>query len=438
MIPRRDEQVAAAEDRVVIVCRSPAPRVMLERLVGPARQGDAVASPAETHAAAVEAVLSVTRRPARAVIINTEDIPGSEANLLAALRRADPGVPVYPVVKPEDEPLGRRMVAQGASDYFISPDDLSRLPQVLARGRGGSASPAAAKASDAEDTAFQAACALAELATADAAAILRDGAAIILRAIGAARGCLFAWNGRTERLELVAPGQAPGVAQARFEDERAAAERAVRTGETLALDSARGGPLLCIPVRESGVTVGVLCAASAERQAAESLVRAMARLHRAALGREQFARLALRNPETGLLTPEAFRTYLSKLIARAAGEKMEVALVLLGPRPGEPAPAAEALGKVGRAIALHLARGRQGGRPAADRFAATWSRRPQQGETAIDTQTILAAEAAELAGAAAEDTGPPRLRTAVALFPKDGTDAAALLAAAEARLANAR
>jgi hypothetical protein len=429
MIRRPDAQVpSAADDRVVVICRSPGPRAMLERLVGST----------ETHAAAVEAVLSVTRRPARAVVINTEDVPGSEHNLLAALRRAGPGVPVYPVVKPEDEPLGRRMVNEGAADYFVTPDDVGRLPQVLARGRGASASPAAEPAT-AEGAAFLAACSLAELAPADAQAILCDGAAIIFRALGAARGCLFAWNGRTGRLDLVASaGQPAGAAKAQLEDERAAAERVVRTGETLVLDSARGGPLLCIPVREAGDTFGVLCITSADRATAESLVRAMARLHRAALGREQYARLALRDPETGLLTAGALRTYLSKLIARAAAEKTEVALVLLEPRPDPAAPAAESLGKAGRAIVSRLAKARQGGRLAADRFAVTWSRRPQEGETAIDTQTMLSAEAAELAGTLPPGAGPLRLKAAVAVFPKDGADAASLLAAAETRLANAR
>jgi GGDEF domain-containing protein len=429
MIRRPDAQIRSADDdRVVIVCRSPGPRAMLERLIGPA----------ETHAAAVEAVLSVTRRPARAVVINTEDVIGSEHNLLAALRRAGPGVPIYPVVKPENEPLGRRMVREGAADYFVTPDDVGRLPQVLARGPGTSASPAA-KSATADDAAFQAACSLADLAPADSQTILRDGAAIIFRALGAARGCLFVWNARARRLDLAASAVQPaGAAQAQLEDERTAAERVLRTGETLVLDSTRGGPLLCIPVRDAGDTFGVLCTAGADRTAAESLVRAMARLHRAALGREEYARLALRDPETGLLTAGAFRTYLSKLIARAAAEKTEIALVLLQPRPDPAARAAGSLGQAGRAIVSRLAKGRQGGRLAADRFAVTWSRRSQEGETAIDTQTMLSADAAELAGTFPPGADALRLKAAVALFPKDGADAASLLAAAETRLANAR
>ena len=112
----------SAGDRIIVVCRSPGPKALLERLLGSA----------EIHPSAVEAVLSATRRSPRAVVLNLEDVAGAEYDLLAALRRAKPDVPVYAVVKPENEPIGRSLVREGAADYFVLPGDVSRLPRVLA------------------------------------------------------------------------------------------------------------------------------------------------------------------------------------------------------------------------------------------------------------------------------------------------------------------
>ena len=112
---------AKGNRRVVIICRSAGRRALLARLVGGA----------ETHASAVEAVLAVLRRRPQAVVLNLEDIEGRERDLLAALRRSRPEVPVYVIAQPEDEPLARGLVRDGAADYFILPMDVYRLPRSL-------------------------------------------------------------------------------------------------------------------------------------------------------------------------------------------------------------------------------------------------------------------------------------------------------------------
>jgi DNA-binding NtrC family response regulator len=112
---------AEGDRRVLLVCRSAGRRALLARLVGSA----------ETHASAVEAVLAVLRRRPQAVILNLEDIEGRERDLLAALRRSRPETPVYVIAQPEDEPLARGLVRDGAADYFVLPTDIYRLPRTL-------------------------------------------------------------------------------------------------------------------------------------------------------------------------------------------------------------------------------------------------------------------------------------------------------------------
>ena len=107
--------------RVVIICRSPGRRALLARLVGGA----------ETHASAVEAVLAVLRRRPQAVVLNLEDIEGRGRDLLGTLRRSRPEVPVYVIAPPEDEPLARSLLRDGAADYFVLPMDIYRLPRTL-------------------------------------------------------------------------------------------------------------------------------------------------------------------------------------------------------------------------------------------------------------------------------------------------------------------
>ena len=423
--------------RVVLLCRDPGRRALLEGLV-PA---------AETHTSAVEAVLAVTRKGPRAVVVNLEDIDGSERDLVGALRRARPEVPVYVIVKSEDEPRGRGLVRQGAGDYFVLPTDVYRLPQVLAP-----APPAPAAAEMAPSRAgrlgdqpdpqrlFDAACALAGLAQLQAEALLREGAAVILQGLGAARGCLFAWNSRTSGLDLaVAVGEPLGVNVERLEGERAAAERVFRTGKAaLVPGRTPGDTLLCVPVGGENETIGVLCVSRKDdglalgpddRDAATALVASLARLYGAAAQREQFATYALRDPETGLLKLDAFEAYLAKLISRAGTHNAQVSLLVFAPeRPYGPAPV---LGRIGLAIGARLPKGWQGARLSANRFAVVGARGPGEELPALQAHLVQAARAGGLVDLGA---GTPRLRASLAEFPKDGADAKTLLAAAEERL----
>jgi hypothetical protein len=423
--------------RVVLLCRDPGRRALLEGLV-PA---------AETHTSAVEAVLAVTRKGPRAVVVNLEDIDGSERDLVGALRRARPEVPVYVIVKSEDEPRGRGLVRQGAGDYFVLPTDVYRLPQVLAP-----APPAPAAAEMAPSRAgrlgdqpdpqrlFDAACALAGLAQLQAEALLREGAAVILQGLGAARGCLFAWNSRTSGLDLaVAVGEPLGVNVERLEGERAAAERVFRTGKAaLVPGRTPGDTLLCVPVGGENETIGVLCVSRKDdglalgpddRDAATALAASLARLYGAAAQREQFATYALRDPETGLLKLDAFEAYLAKLISRAGTHNAQVSLLVFAPeRPYGPAPV---LGRIGLAIGARLPKGWQGARLSANRFAVVGARGPGEELPALQAHLVQAARAGGLVDLGA---GEPRLRASLAEFPKDGADAKTLLAAAEERL----
>jgi len=427
-----------SENRVVLLCRDPGRRAFLEGLV-PA---------AETYTSAVEAVLAVTRKGPRAVVVNLEDIDGSERDLVGALRRARPDVPVYVIVKSEDEPRGRGLVRQGAGDYFVLPTDVYRLPQVLAP-----APPAPAAADTAPSRAgrlgdqpdpqrlFDAACALAGLAQLQAEALLREGAALILRGLGAARGCLFAWNSRTSGLDLaVAVGEPPGVNVERLEGERAAAEHIIRTGKaTLVPGRTPGDALLCVPVSGEAETIGVLCVSRkddglalgpGDRDAATALAASLARLYGAAAQREQFAAYALRDPETGLLKRDAFETYLARLISRAGTQNAQVSLLVFAPERGQTPPAL-VLGRIGLAIGARLPKGWQGARLSANRFAVVGARRPGEELPALEAHLVQAARADGLVDLGA---GAPRLRASLAEFPKDGADAETLLAAAEGRL----
>ncbi len=200
--------------------------------------------------------------------------------------------------------------------------------------------------------------------------------------------------------------------------------------------------MLCLPVRESGETFGVLCLAnrssgSAGRispPAAEPLVRSLARLYRAAVQRQQFARLAQRDAATGLLRPEAFPVHLGRLLSLAGPENADVALVLLRPRADAGLLAPDALAEIGRALAARLSAGWLGGRIGPDGFAVAWGRRHPAGEAAEGARLAFLAQAGGLADLGLFGSPAPRLRLSLALFPHDGRDAASLLAAAEAGL----
>jgi hypothetical protein len=421
-------------DPVVLICRSPGRRTLLEPLI----------RPAEVHASAVEAVLAVTRRTTRAVVLNLEDMAGGERDLLGALRRARPETRLYTVVAPEDEPLARSIVRDGlAADYFVAPGDINRLPAALA---GESAPPHAGVRDSSADQRnvrlAEASCELAGLAMANPAVLLRNGGTIILRALGAARGCVLAKTAPTGKLTLCRAIGADGAADD-FEMERAVAERAVLAGEPLLLEMA-GAPVLCLPVSESGEPFGAVCLARKieptaigpmDRRLAEPLVRALAGLLRAAGQRDVFAKLAQRDAETGLLQLEAFQAYLGRLLARAAAEAAEVGVVLMRPSADGLPSSAESLGAIGRMLASRLAAGCMGGRLSTDCFAVTWARRRGPGLSAADSRRSFLAQAGTFADLGLFGQSAPRLRMSLAVYPPDGSDATALMAAAERGLA---
>jgi len=151
-------------------------------------------------------------------------------------------------------------------------------------------------------------CRLADLALAEPLPLFRDGSRLILEALRAARGCAFAWSEQDNRLDLaVTVGGDEGLGAGDPEPVRSAASRCMRTGERLWLPpgtaGAPPGGLTCVPVRDQESTVGVIClsATTAEGspapedwRVADGLAGILARLYRAAVRRQEYARLAHR------------------------------------------------------------------------------------------------------------------------------------------------
>lgn len=428
-------QTLPSSDPVVLICRSPGRRTLLEQL----------AEPAQVHASAVEAVLAVARLRTRAVVLNLEDVAGSERDLLGALRRTRPETRLYAVIAAEDEPLARSLLREGlATDYFVVPGDVHRLPAALAGEPTAATYPARPAAADRRYVQLaEASCQLAGLAMADPETLRRDGGTILLRALGAARGCVLARHSPDGKLTLCASVGMDAVGADGFEMEKAVAERAVHAGEPLVLEIS-GGSVLCLPICESGETFGAVCLARkldaspispADRQLAEPLVRALASLLRAAVQRDAFAKLAQRDAETGLLRPEAFQTHLGRLLTRAAAENVAVGLVLVKPSTDGLLPSAESLGALGRTLALRISTGCVGGRLAADCFAITLIHRRQPGLSAADSRRTFLAQAGSFADLGLFGQSAPRLRMSLAMYPEDGSDGRVLLAVAEGGLA---
>lgn len=451
MLASEIHNLGQSEKSVVLVCRDPRRRALLERIV-PA---------AETHASAIDAMLAIARKDPRAVVVNFQDVEGSEGDVMAALRRARPEVPVYLVVEPEDEAAARRLVQAGPGDYFVMPTDVYRLPRVLQPPPAPSQPHEGDEAGDPELTLgartaagpvrerpdqlrlFVSACALADLAQSKPQVILHEGAAIILHALDASRGCLFSWDYGTETLLLAtAVGEAAEAGPEQFQAERAAAEQALQANKAILTKPGASRPaLLCVPVGDEDATVAVLCVSAKrdgaaldpdDRDAAARLASVLAKLHGAAARLERFATMAVRDAETGLLKADAIETYLTKLIGRASEHHAPVTVILLRPdTSGGPADPA-AIAKLGRSLAARLPSGWQGARIGADKFVVVGAPKPDA-EPLPQEVAILFATRPE--GAQDLDTsGAARLRTGMAEFPKDGSDARTLLAAAAGRL----
>jgi GGDEF domain-containing protein len=457
MLAPEIHNLSEPEKSVVLLCRDPDRRALLQRIV----------PSAETHSSAIEAMLAVARKGPRAVVVNLQDIEGADRDMVAAVRRARPDVPVYFVVEPADEPAARRLVQSGAGDYFVMPTDVYRLPRVLdpppaAPGAGcngkalrdTSASSWAPSGSTGQDQTaeparerpdqlrlFVSACALADLAQSGPQTILREGAAIIFHALEATRGCILSWDHRTESLHMVAAiGEAQAAHLEQFEPERAAAEQTLRAGKPLLVESpAPQQTILCVPVQDDEETFAVLCISAKrdrtapdpdDRDAAARLVSIMAKLYHAAVRLDRFATMALRDAETGLLKTEALETYLTKLIGRASTHNAPVTVILLRPEAAEADPTA--IGKLGRTIAARLPHGWQGARIDGDRFVVVGAPKPDTQPLPQEVALLYAARSRSVLDLGS--TGDVRLRAAVAEFPKDGADARSLLAAAAGRL----
>jgi DNA-binding NarL/FixJ family response regulator len=289
----------AAAPRVVLLCRDLARQALIGRHV----------RSLEVRRSAGETVLAVSRAAPHAVVLDLADFGDQAADLLAALRRAQPDVPIYAFAQAEDEPLARELVRDaGLADYFVGPDELRRFGQTAARGEvwrtpdvpietqaylasespAAPAQPPSRRPTDGTRRYFEAACALAHLAADDPATVLRKGSRTILEAAGTGRGSAFVWNPGTGRLETCVAVGSPAEPT---EDERTTAQRAARTGERLALQvQAQDGMrrLLCVPIRGGDETLGAICLSSPleepsppDLEAVEALTRALARLVRA-------------------------------------------------------------------------------------------------------------------------------------------------------------
>ncbi len=284
---------APPEDRVVFVGRE----TSLTTVRGHLREA------CEAHISPMEAVLSITRTPPRAVVLSLAEVGQRAEALLAALGRAQPDTPVYLLARPEDEPRARNLLRAGAEDYLVVPDDLVRLPALVegradaraavaaepevdaylagARVAPGLAMPAPTEPDIQTLRLFRTACVLTSLAALEPRDLFTQGTRAILEAAQAEIGAAFLRDPTTGALDCVT---ALGPDGAPVASETALAERSTRTGETLILETngRRAGPaLLCIPVQHRETAFGALCLggdAAGRRRAVEPLVQALASL----------------------------------------------------------------------------------------------------------------------------------------------------------------
>lgn len=423
---------------ILCVCRDPGTRRLLDRYVKTGR----------VYLSAVDALLAAARERPAAVVLAFDPGVVSARQVVAAFRRTQPSVPVYGVVRAEDEPLARSLLGAGLADYLVLPRDARRLPDVIAGQPEPGESPGPRPSGTVPRSLFEASCGLADLALAEPLPLFRDGSRLILDALRAARGCAFVWSEQDDRLDLaVTVGGDEGLGASDPEPVRSAASRCLRTGERLWLPpgtaGAPPGGLLCVPVRDQESTVGVICLSATraqgslapedDRRGADGLAGILARLYRAAMRQQQYARLAYRDVETGLLKANPFLTYVDSRIAEARDRQTEFALILLEPEPSIEARTADSPARLGLAVRGALASGWEGGRIDTARYAVALppSAEPEAARTGEDPWDSAARL---LAGAAPRAHPALSLRTAIARFPRDGTTAQALVSAAATRL----
>ena len=290
---------------------------------------------------------------------------------------------------------------------------------------------------------------IARLALSDAENILAEGTDVILDALGVTRATILLQRSSLVDSELVQALQVgpppPGEV---FQAQRLGADEVLRTGRALLAggpDAHGVGATLLLPLREQAETFGVLCLSGKaegppvtadDLDAAAPLADSVACLYRAALHRRRYAGEVLRDPETALLTPEAFEECVEKLIDWAWEREAEVPVVLLEARPAGDAPtSSESLDQVGRAIGASVTKARQAGRLGPAQFAMAWSRRLRENEGYGEANAAYRLLADRLTALGPKVDAGLRLRAGVAVFPSDGDSANVLLAVAQERLA---
>ncbi len=437
----------AVRPGVVCVCRDAGVSALLEPLAAGGR----------VYRSAADALLAATREPPAAVVLALDPTEASIGPAVDAFRGLALGAPVYALVEAAEEPLARSLRGAGLSDYFVLPGGIHRLARALSPEPAEPEPPPppsaeAAEPPEAEPAApasaghlFDAACRLGDLAMAAPATLFRKGTRVILKTVRAERGCAFLWSEKDERMDLsLTIGGNETLGAAHPDPVRAAATRCFRTGEPLRLppgtaDTPPGG-LVAVPVGDDEAAVGVICLSPSSAPEAQgvgddalgALARTLARLYRAAARREEYARLAHRDVETGLLKANPFLAYVDGRIAEARDRRTELALVLLEPEASVAARTADSPARLGLAVRGALARGWEGGRLETARYAVAL---PAETPAAASGDADPAEAAAQrLAGAGPRTHPDLSLRTAVARFPHDGTSAQSLVSAAEARL----
>ena len=158
---------------ILCVCRDPGTRRLLDRYVKTGR----------VYLSAVDALLAAARERPAAVVLAFDPGVVSARQVVAAFRRTQPSVPVYGVVRAEDEPLARSLLGAGLADYLVLPRDARRLPDVIAGQPEPGESPGPRPSGTVPRSLFEASCGLADLALAEPLPLFRDGSRLILDAL---------------------------------------------------------------------------------------------------------------------------------------------------------------------------------------------------------------------------------------------------------------
>ena len=112
----------SAQPRVILVCRSPARRALLDRVL----------NAADIYSSGAEALWAVARSGVRAAVLDFDCLRGRASELLAGLKKAQPDLAIYLLAEPEDEPAARDLLDAGVTQYFLLPGEADELAHALA------------------------------------------------------------------------------------------------------------------------------------------------------------------------------------------------------------------------------------------------------------------------------------------------------------------